>query len=77
VVVTRVVEGTPAAAAGIALRDRVYQINGQEFADAAAFQAAILALLDGGATEFSLLIERHGQLRTVTVTLQPANASGE
>ena len=41
VLVTRVVEGTPAAAAGIAIQDRIYEINGQPFANAAAFQAAI------------------------------------
>ena len=31
VLVTRVVEGTPAAAAGIAIQDRIYEINGQPF----------------------------------------------
>jgi hypothetical protein len=74
VLVTRVVEGTPAAAAGIALRDRIYEINGQAFTDAGAFQAAILALLDGGAQEFSLFTERRGQLRTVTVTVPSSDA---
>jgi hypothetical protein len=77
VLVTRVVEGTPAAAAGIALRDRIYEIDGQAFSDAAAFQAAITALLDREATEFTLLTERRGQLQTVTVTMQPPNATAE
>ena len=38
---TRVVEGTPAAAAGLAVGDRIYEFDGQPFADAAAFQTAI------------------------------------
>ena len=41
VFLTRVVDGTPAAAAGLAVHDRIYELNGQPFADAAAFQAAI------------------------------------
>jgi hypothetical protein len=69
VLVTRVVDGTPAAAAGIAVQDRIYEIDGQPFADATAFQTAIHALLDSGAPEFTLLTERRGHERTVTVKL--------
>jgi hypothetical protein len=77
VLVTRVVEGTPAAAAGIALRDRIYEINGEAFSDAAAFQAAITALLDRQATEFSLLMERRGQLRTVTISVPASDGTAQ
>jgi hypothetical protein len=69
VLVTRVVDGTPAAAAGIAVQDRIYEIDGQPFADATAFQTAIHALLDSGAPEFTFLTERRGHERTVTVKL--------
>jgi hypothetical protein len=69
VLVTRVVEGTPAAAAGIAIQDRIYEIDGEPFADAAAFQTAILELLDRGAPKISFLTERRGHERTVTVKM--------
>jgi S1-C subfamily serine protease len=74
VLVTRVVDGTPAAAAGIAVQDRIYEIDGQPFADATAFQAAIHALLNSGAPEFSLLTERRGHERTVTVKMDRNSA---
>ena len=41
VLVTRVVEGTPAAEADFAVRDRIYELNGQTFANASDFQTAI------------------------------------
>jgi hypothetical protein len=67
VFLTRVVDGTPAADAGLAVHDRVYEVNDQPFADAAAFQSTVLSLLDAGQPEFTLLIERRGHLRTVAV----------
>jgi S1-C subfamily serine protease len=75
VLLTRVVDGTPAAAAGLTVQDRIYEIDGQQFADAAAFQTAILQMLDAGTPEFSLLIERRGHLRTLTVKM-PNSGSG-
>jgi hypothetical protein len=74
VLVTRVVEGTPAAAAGLAVQDRIYEIDGQPFNDATAFQAAVHALLASSAPEFSLLTERRGHERTVTVKMTPTYA---
>ena len=71
VLLTRVVEGTPGAAAGLAVLDRIYEIDDQPFADAAAFQTAIMAVLDSGKPEFTLLIERSGDVRTIEVKLPP------
>ncbi|MEX0612516.1 MAG: M20/M25/M40 family metallo-hydrolase [Pirellulales bacterium] len=69
VFLTRVVDGTPAAAAGLAVHDRIYELNGQAFADAAAFESAITALLDSGQPEFTMLTERRGHVRTITVKM--------
>jgi hypothetical protein len=69
VFVTRVVQGAPAAAAGLAVYDRVLELNGLPFADATAFQAAIATSLDAGQSEFTMLIERRGHERTVTVKI--------
>jgi hypothetical protein len=70
VFVTRVVTGTPAEAAGLAVNDRIYELDGQPFSDATAFQAAITALLDTDRPEFTMLIERRGHERTVNVKMQ-------
>jgi hypothetical protein len=69
VFLTRVVEGTPAAAADLAVHDRIYELDGQPFADADAFQSAITTLLDSGQPEFTLVTERRGHTRTVTVKM--------
>jgi hypothetical protein len=71
VFLTRVVPGTPAAAAGLAVHDRIYELNGQPFANADAFLSAITNLLDSGTPEFTLLTERRGHERTVTVRMSP------
>jgi hypothetical protein len=69
VFLTRVVESSPADAAGLAVLDRVHDINGNPFADAAGFQSAIIGILDSSPPEFTLLTERRGHLRTVTVKM--------
>ena len=69
VFVTRVVDGTPAAAAGVAVHDRIYELNGQPFKDAAAFQTIILSLLDSNPAEITFLTERRGHLRTVKIKM--------
>lgn len=69
VFITRVVEQSPAAVAGLQFGDRLYELNGQTFADPAEFQMAILSLLDAAPAEFTMLIERRGHLRTMVVKL--------
>lgn len=67
---TRVVKGTPAAAAGLAVHDRIYELDGKPFENGPAFQAEINALLDADAPELTLLIERRGHIRTVNVKMK-------
>jgi hypothetical protein len=70
VFITRVVDGTPAAAAGLAIGDRIYELNGQPFADATTFESTILSDLESNPNEMGLLIERRGHVRTVTIKLR-------
>jgi hypothetical protein len=72
VLVTQVVEGTPAHHAGIQVKDRIYELDNKRFADAAEFESLITSLLDGQAPEFTLLVERRGNSRPVAVRMQPA-----
>jgi hypothetical protein len=67
VYLTAVVAGSPAAAAGLAVDDRIYAVNGKPFADGAEFRRVVVGLLDTGATDFTLLAETHGHVRTVTI----------
>ena len=68
VILTHVVRGSPAARAGLAPGDRIYQLAGREFADEAAF--ALLAKT--AADPLQLLIEGDGRLRIVMLRLQQA-----
>jgi hypothetical protein len=72
VFLTRVVEGTPAAAAGLKVLDRVYKVDGQSFPNAQAFQSTILAILDRQSPELDLLVERRGRVQTVTIEMTSA-----
>ncbi len=65
----RVVESTPAAVAGLEVGDRVDELDSHPFADAAAFQHDIQTVLESGRAEFSMLVERRGHMRTVTVKM--------
>ena len=65
VILSRVVPGSPAEQAGLYPSDRVYQINGHDFADAKEFNEALASAT--GAVEF--MYERWGQMRSCT--LQP------
>ncbi len=69
VFLTRVIPNTRAATAGLQVGDRIYELHGKPFTDAAAFQSAITALLDANTPEFTLLIERRGHLRTMAVQM--------
>jgi hypothetical protein len=71
VYLTAVVAGSPAAAAGLAVDDRINAVNDQPFADAAEFRRIVIGLLDAGAAEFTLDVETRGHIRTVTIHWQP------
>ncbi len=66
VCLSRVVAGTPAAASGLTAGDRIYEIDGQPFADENAFEAKITELLNAS-VPFKLLAESRGHVRTVEV----------
>ena len=70
VFLTRVVEGTPAAAAGLAVGDRIDELDDQPFTDGAALRTAINSQIDAGHSEIKLQIERRGHERTVAVKLR-------
>ncbi len=72
VFLTRVVEGTPAAEAGLAVGDRIIELDDQPFADGDILRTGINASLDAARPEMKLLTERRGHLRTVTVKLRPS-----
>jgi hypothetical protein len=63
----RVVEGTPAAAAGLQVGDRIDELDGRPFLDAAAFQVEIHRLLESGQPEVKVLVERRGHMRTIAI----------
>jgi S1-C subfamily serine protease len=63
VMLTRVVPGSAAAQAGLAPRDRVYQVDGREFANGQEFGR----LVTSATGPVSLLVERQGVLHTFTV----------
>ena len=65
VVLTQVLPGSPAAAAGLLAGDRIYQVAGRDFADENEF-ADRLKHLPG---PIELLVERQGRLETIVVRL--------
>ena len=76
VILNRVTPGSPAAAAGLRVNDRIYQIGGQDFVDGNAFR--VLANQATGPVE--LVVELRGQIRTVNLvpaTVLPATAPPE
>jgi Peptidase family M28/PDZ domain len=77
VVVTQVVEGSPAHQAKLEVRDRIYELDNQAFPDAAEFQSLITSLLDAQVPEFTLLVERRGNLRPIMVHMQPAETESD
>jgi C-terminal processing protease CtpA/Prc len=75
VFLTRVVDGTPAAAAGLAVHDRIYEVGGRQFADEKEFQSTILAMLSAGTPLIELAIERRGRISTVAVKMPTAGSA--
>ena len=76
VIITQVVEGTPADEAGLAVLDRIYELDNETFRDSAEFESNIHDVLDAEESEFTLLVERHGDVRTVTVRMPVQRESG-
>jgi C-terminal processing protease CtpA/Prc len=65
VVLTRIVAGSPADRAGLRPGDRVYQVDGKDFADEKEFAKRLTAPSD----TIELLIDRHGRLETIVLHL--------
>jgi membrane-associated protease RseP (regulator of RpoE activity) len=63
VILTHVVPGSPAALAGLAAEDRIYQVGGKNFSDEAGFALLAKTL----SQPVQLLVERDGRLRTVVL----------
>ncbi len=71
VFLVRVVDGSPAAAAGLEIGDRIYELDGQPFTDAAKFQSDVKHLLESPRQNFEMLTERRGHVRMVSIKMQP------
>jgi hypothetical protein len=69
VFLVRVVEDTPAAAAGLEVGDRIDELDGHPFTNAAVFQSEIHRLLEAAQPEIKMLVERRGHLRSVSVKM--------
>jgi len=67
VMLTRVVPGSPAAEAGLQVRDRIYRVNGQSFGDTSEF-LEMATRPDG---KIGFLVERDGKLLDINVELLP------
>jgi len=65
VILSRVVAGSPAAAAGLQPGDHVYQIGGRKFADETEFAELAKTL----PSPLKVLVERDGRLRSVEIDL--------
>ena len=61
IILSHVVPGSPAALAGLAAEDRIYQVGGHDFSDEANFALLAKTL----SQPLQLLVERDGRLRTV------------
>ena len=75
VFVIRVVDGTPAAAAGLQVGDRIYELDGRPFPDAAVFQSRMNEILESNRPEFDMLTERQGHRSSVSIKLRSADAA--
>jgi hypothetical protein len=71
VYLTRVAAGSPAANAGLAVGDRIYDVNGQPFINETDFRDTLLGLLDANTPRLTLLVETRGRVRTVQISMQP------
>ncbi|MEN1681263.1 MAG: M28 family peptidase [Planctomycetota bacterium] len=73
VLITRVVPGSPAEAAGVRLMDRVLSIDGQPPAGPQGFQERLFARLEEPAPEVALEVERRGRVERLIVRVGQAS----
>jgi hypothetical protein len=66
IILAYVVPGSPAARAGLQVGDRIYQIDGRDFADEAEFARLATTLPE----PLELLVERDGQIRAVVLYIE-------
>ncbi|MBP86082.1 MAG: hypothetical protein CMJ64_05090 [Planctomycetaceae bacterium] len=71
VILTRVVNGSPASIAGLKNGDRVYEVGSESFADGTEFFEALTTL----PSPLEMTVEREGRLRAITLDLPPLEAS--
>ena len=68
VILTHVTAGSPAAMAGLAAGDRIYQVGGRDFTDEADFAGRMKAKADS----LPMLMERDGRLRAIQLQIRRA-----
>ena len=68
VIITRVVSGSPAQLSGLKAGDRIYAVGGREFQTS----SGLLELLKTLPSPISVLVEREGRLRTLSLDVPPA-----
>jgi hypothetical protein len=73
VLITQVVFGSPAQLAGLAVKDRIYEINGARFAS----ELELQKMLQSFPGPLRLLIERDGRFRTAILEVPPPATAEE
>jgi hypothetical protein len=68
VIITHVVDGSPAAKAGVKRGDRIYQVNGRDFSG----ELELFERLRTFPGPLRFQVERAGQLRSIDVSVEPA-----
>ena len=69
VFLTRVVDRSPAAVAGMAVHDRIYEVDGQPFANRKQFGEMVRLRLDDELPQIKFLVETSGRVHPLTVQL--------
>lgn len=72
-IVNRVTPGSPAARAGLELRDRILSVVGKSFTDREGF----LGLVNSESSPMELLVERQGFVRTLSLDVPPLRPAVE
>ena len=78
VFVTRVLDFSPAARAGIRLQDRILAFQGEPIAGQGALLERVKSQLEEGAERLSFDVESNGRIRTVEVDMRlPVDDNGD